>query len=177
MRKEYFLLCIALPLGIGFGLMHMVFARPQSNPPILASRSAEARLDIPPSVAATLDRACQDCHSNRTRWPWFARIAPASWVISRDVERGRRAMNLSQWAAKPRIAMGTLSAACQNIQTGRMPPASYRWMHPEARLGSGQIAEFCDWTEREAAALRDQITRRILKSARVPLPSEPETLP
>jgi hypothetical protein len=175
--RNYILLCLGLPVAAGFGLMHLVFARPALNPVIEPAHTVEARTGVTPAVESILNQACKDCHSSQTRWPWFSSIAPASWLIARDVERGRSAMNLSQWSAKPRVAMDTLAAACQSIQTGRMPPASYRWMHPEARLTNQQVSEFCGWTDREARALRDQLTRRIFKSARVPASYGPETQP
>jgi hypothetical protein len=177
MRKDHFLLCIALPLAVGLGLTHMVFGRPRTNPVVEQARSVEARLEVPRSMQAILEHSCSDCHSNRTRWPWFASIAPASWFISRDVERGRRAMNLSDWTVKPRIAIATLAAACQTVQLGRMPPAAYRWMHPEGRLTSEQVSKFCGWADREERALRDEITRRMLKSARFPVPYGPNAQP
>jgi hypothetical protein len=157
--------------------MHLVFGRPMTNPAVDAGHTVAAQTRMTPAVQSMLNQACKDCHSNETRWPLFASIAPASWLISHDVERGRGAMNLSEWTAKPRIGMGILAAACQSVQTGRMPPVSYRWMHPEARLSSEQVTEFCGWTDRESRALRDQITRRILKFARIPERYGPETQP
>jgi len=175
--RNYILLCLGLPLAAGFGLMHLVFGRPTTNPAVDRARTLEAYTTMTPGVESMLDRACKDCHSSETRWPWFASTAPASWLVTRDVERGRSAMNLSQWSAKPRIAMGLLAAACQSVQTGSMPPSSYQWMHPEAQLTRPQVDEFCGWTDRESRALRDQITRRILNSARIPEPYGPETQP
>jgi hypothetical protein len=114
----------------------------------------ETHLNIPSSVQHTLRKACQDCHSNETRWPWYSRVAPASWLVKRDVEHGRRAMNFSEWSQQTgnragRVA-GLLTAACADVQSGRMPMPQYRLIHREANLSSAEKADFCAWTAAES---------------------------
>src|SRR5262245_55276379 len=101
-------------------------------------QTLEANVSVPPAVSKIIARACRNCHSNETVWPWYAKLAPINWVIEQDVARARSAMNFSTWAAgsgrTPRIAAATLAAACADIQSDRMPLAPYRLMHSESRL-------------------------------------------
>jgi len=112
----------------------------RSNPPVLPVRIIEANLQVPGNVEEILNRACQDCHSYNTRWPWYSKVAPASWFIADDVQRARKAVNLSdssvQAGRKRTTTMGALAAACEDAKIGRMPPARYRLLHPRATLGS-----------------------------------------
>ena len=144
-------------LGVAAGLQLVPSPRP-GNPRTAGERSIEAILGVPPAVDAILQKACRDCHSNETRWPWYSYVAPVSWMVARDVQRARGAVNLSEWARhpgpNPGAAAGTLSAACAGLQIGRMPPAPYRLMHPEARLTAGEIELFCSWTVAESRLLR-----------------------
>jgi len=94
-----------------------------------------------------MDKACASCHSNQTAWPWYSRVAPISWLTARDVNLGRKAMNFSEWTQQdPSFSVGMLAAACGDIQSGRMPLAPYKVMHPEARLTPVEASEFCQWT-------------------------------
>jgi mono/diheme cytochrome c family protein len=80
-------------------------------------------------------RVCGNCHSNNTTWPWYSSVAPASWLIQRDVDEGREHFNVSMWAAqkvnKGRDAAGELS-------NGEMPPWFYILGHPEAKLSDNE---------------------------------------
>src|ERR1051325_2772912 len=72
------------------------FIRPaRTNTPVDPAKELQA----PQPVASILQRSCNDCHSNGTVWPWYAQVAPVSWLLARDVRQGRREMNLSEWTA------------------------------------------------------------------------------
>src|SRR3954454_24080837 len=68
--------------------------------PVKLDDNIAARLDVPPAVTNILQRACADCHSDQTRWPVYSRVAPFSWLVAEDVEKGRDALNLSQWGTR-----------------------------------------------------------------------------
>ena len=75
------------------------FIRPaRTNPPINPTRTIEARTQMPEEVGMLFDMSCSDCHSYETRWPWYSKVAPVSWLVWSDVQEGRSAMNLSDWA-------------------------------------------------------------------------------
>jgi len=94
-------------------------------------------------LVAVLDRACRDCHSNGTVWPWYTQIAPASWLMASGVAEGRRAVNFSEWASnKPDVQRTLLSASCQDVSTGKMPGA-WTLLHPETRLSAEDVETIC----------------------------------
>lgn len=132
----------------------LLAARPQNNPPLRAGETIGQRTKMPAEVTSLLERGCRDCHSNETKWPWYTRVPPASWMIGRDVERGRQAMNLSDWpASRPVRAAGTLMAACADVKTGRMPLRVYQIMHPESVWSEQEKRAFCEWTQVESQKL------------------------
>jgi len=126
----------------------------RSNPPSDPQQSLAATAGPPAAVVAVLDRSCRDCHSNETRWPWYSRVAPISWLVAGDVEEGRSHMNFSEWALLDnRRQARRLEEICEEITTGAMPDPKYVLLHPEARLSAEEITAVCDWTRREAEAL------------------------
>ena len=130
---------------VGFGVLQIfpakkVFGIPTedigSNPP------ARFKLDAPPDVEAVLRRACFDCHSNETKWPLYARIAPGSWLMARDVHKGRTHMNFSEWAEHDDDEKQTDLENCwEQVESGAMPKWFYVWpMHLSARLSAADKA-------------------------------------
>ena len=87
-----------------------------------------------PETRALAKRACFDCHSNETYWPWYSSLAPVSWLVQHDVEGGRRHLNFSEWNQPQRHAKDTVD----EIQKGDMPPWYYLPMHPPARLTASE---------------------------------------
>ena len=84
-------------------------------------------------------RACGDCHSNMTKWPWYSNIAPASWLITRDVTEGRKNFNASMWGIQ-KINKGAY--ASDQVQRNKMPPPQYLLAHPEAKLSKAEKESF-----------------------------------
>jgi Haem-binding domain len=153
---------IILFAGLGLAVIQFLPVKRLRNPAVIPSHTIEASLNVPAPVETILRNACKDCHSHETRSPWYAKVAPFSWMVAGDVERARRAMDLSEWSekagARSGIAVGTLMAACAGVEAQRMPPAGYRLMHPEARLTAAQVDTLCGWVTAEARLLRKQAT-------------------
>jgi len=121
-----------------------LFQPERGNPPSDPEGSYEAVAKPGPEVAAVLRRACYDCHSNQTAWPWYSRVAPVSWLIARDVKQGRAHLNFSEWSRySPQAARRRLEEACEEVREGNMPLRNYRLLHPEARLSSKDVALVC----------------------------------
>jgi hypothetical protein len=98
--------------------------------------------------ARVLVRACGNCHSNRTDWPWYSHVAPVSWWIERHVREGRERLDLSQWETySPWQRRDKLESICGLISTGRMPPRLYTSMHPEAKLTETDKKAVCTWVK------------------------------
>ena len=83
-----------------------------------------------PQTRELARRACFDCHSNETVWPWYSNVAPVSWLVQRDVDGGRRHLNFSEWDRPQRHA----EHVADEVKQGDMPPWFYLPMHPGARL-------------------------------------------
>jgi hypothetical protein len=131
------------------------FIRPaRTNPPVDEARTIQAHTQITPQVAAVLDRSCNDCHSNQTRWPWYSNVAPVSWFVVDHVNVGRREMNFSDWAQyDPEHQKGLLKDICKEAKSGAMPLSSYLRLHHEAKLSSEDIKTLCDWANTESQRL------------------------
>jgi hypothetical protein len=109
---------------------------------------------VPAPVMSTLRRACFDCHSNETRWPWYSSLPGVSWAIARDVHAGRGQLNFSRWTEYNRFDRASmLDEVCEMVTAGKMPLRPYRLLHPEARLSDTDVAELCAWTRLEATHL------------------------
>jgi len=128
----------ALAVGLGvlvavFALLKLVpYGRTHSNPPV----SKEPAWDSARTRELAV-RACFDCHSNETRWQWYADVAPFSWVVERDVEIARSVVNFSAWDLGYELA----SYSGESVLTRTMPPSKYRMAHPEADLTRQEIAD------------------------------------
>jgi hypothetical protein len=126
----------------------------RSNPPVDPAQRLEAVAAPPERVRATLRRACYDCHSNETRWPWYARVPPASWLVARDVNEGRGEVNFSGWGGYTAARQARkLQEACELVEKGEMPLGIYLAVHREARLAPGDVREICEWAAAEARRL------------------------
>ena len=127
---------------------------PNEQPGIVTSEVHDYRNTDPlhGSVAgATLVRACGNCHSNRTILPWYGRVAPVSWWIERHVREGREELNFSMWSTySVQRKRGELESICGLISNGRMPPTSYRAVHPESRLQAQDKKVICAWAANES---------------------------
>ena len=115
----------------------------RENPPTDATRTFQAHAGTATDLAAVLDRACRDCHSNQTVWPWYTQVAPVSWLMAYGVTKGREAVNFSEWAAYPPVRQQELlTESCRDVTEGKMP-GPYTMLHPETRLSPGEIAMIC----------------------------------
>jgi len=99
-----------------------VFRPARTNPPTDPVREIHANETIDPRVAAVLTRSCNDYHSNRTVWPWYSHVAPASWLVVSDVNRGRNALNFSEWSTYgAKQQQEHLGEICKEVAEGEMP--------------------------------------------------------
>jgi hypothetical protein len=125
----------------------------RTNPPVVSDLMATNA--PPPSVAALLHAACYDCHSYETKWPWYSRIAPASWLVASDVNEGRHHLNLSDWpATRPDWQVRRLENMSEEIESGEMPPKKYTLIHADARLTDSQRKTLTDWLDAQAEQLK-----------------------
>lgn len=119
----------------------------RTNPPVDPQREIHASLPLDSAASGLLSRACNDCHSNRTVWPWYSHVAPSSWLVVSDVNRGRKALNFSEWSAySTEDQQKHLAEVCKEVTEGEMPGFPYMVMHPNAQLSESDRAALCRWT-------------------------------
>ena len=122
-------------------------------PPLLPSPPSTGDIGAPPQIEALLARACYDCHSNRTKWPWYSRVAPVSWLVARDVALGRKELNFSEWRSYyPQTRRRKLQWMGRVLRERSMPPWAYRLMHPGARLNGAERAMLDRWIDAGVSA-------------------------
>jgi hypothetical protein len=120
-------------MGALFGVIQLVpYGRAHSNPRVVA----EPMWDSPRTRELAV-RACFDCHSNETKWPTYSEVAPLSWVVQRDVDAGREVFNFSEWHRPQDLA----HYSGLSVRSHGMPPAKYRFAHPEADLSDDENHE------------------------------------
>lgn len=110
--------------------------------------SSNRDFTAPPEINALLRRACYDCHSNETRWPWYGLVAPVSWLIAREVQLGRRELNFSEWDSYyPLTRRRKLQWIDRVLRERTMPPWSYVVLHRDAWLSAQEFAALENWIE------------------------------
>ncbi len=113
----------------------------RTNPPV------EGAVFAPAEVESVLRRACYDCHSNETNWPWYSHVAPISWLTAHDVHEGRDALNFSTWSALDRKAqLDAIGKSWEEVQDHDMPPWYYLPLHWNAHLSSEDRAVMRGWS-------------------------------
>ena len=135
-------------LGMLFNLVAIQFVPPDRlNPPV------EVEVPALADVRVILRRACYDCHSNETVWPWYSQVAPFSWLVARDVRKGREELNFSTWnriAAKQQVKK--LKESWKEVAKGDMPPWFYVTFHSDATLSEEDRTALRNWVNSAAAA-------------------------
>jgi len=114
-----------------------------------------------PAIEAPLRRACYDCHSSETRWPWYSRVAPISWFVVRDVNLGRKEINFSQWGSYyPATRRRKLQWMGRSLREENMPPWFYRLTHRDAHLTDADRDALERWIESELGAPSAQASKQ-----------------
>jgi hypothetical protein len=141
-------------IGIGLIVLLIIiqFFHPEKNSSHLDEENDIITFASPPDQIATLlTKACYNCHSNQTVYPWYNHISPVSWYLSRHIMKGKKQLNFSEYGNKDKAdRIGLLVKICEELEAGTMPLKSYRIIHKEARLTQEERKMICDWTEEEA---------------------------
>jgi mono/diheme cytochrome c family protein len=111
------------------------YGHTHTNPP----QTGEPAWDSP-QTRELVRRACFDCHSNTTTWPWYSNVAPVSWLVWNDVDGGRSHLNFTEWDRPQKQAKNV----AKEVQKGSMPPRVYLPMHPAARLSDAEKQELIE---------------------------------
>ncbi|MFA6469571.1 MAG: heme-binding domain-containing protein [Bacteroidota bacterium] len=145
-RKAFLVFGIGiLVLFVGVQFIPSSFSR--TNPPV----NGEPPWDSP-ATRETFFRACADCHSNESRFPWYSGIAPVSWLIEKDIREGRRHFNVSEWNQSERGG----EDAVKEVSRGAMPMGPYLLMHPESNLNIAEKRAFVEGLRRTFGSITNE---------------------
>jgi hypothetical protein len=115
------------------------------------------KLEIPTAVKKKIVDACYDCHSDKTVYPIYNRIAPVSWKLAYDIRRAKEHLNFSEWANYDRkTQIKLLSKICDELKAGEMPLKSYVFMHSKAVINPDELNQICQWTDKASEQVMDQ---------------------
>lgn len=144
---------ILLVLLIAFVVLQ--FFRPKKNISAQTSRNDIATLyHIPADVKQIMDKACNDCHSNNTSYPWYAEIQPVAWWLADHVEEGKEHINYSEFASYSlRKQYHKLEETEEMVKENHMPLDSYLWIHRDADLNQEERNKIMQWS----AGIRKQM--------------------
>jgi len=146
-RPHYAIACAGV-LAVASALIHPFGLKTNSVRPLLSG------VDVDPAVVRILEKSCQNCHSERTEWPWYSYVAPMSWLIEKDVHEARRYLNLSQWGEydvqKQHDLLAEFAAVVRNR---RMPLLRYTLLHPGAKPSPDEFERIYQWTRAERRRL------------------------
>ncbi len=125
-----------------FGVLSFIIPVDRTNPPITGE------IDAPEEVMAILRRSCYDCHSNETVWPWYSYLAPASWLIARDVHKGRDELNFSEWSSYNTKSQNHKRKECgEEVEEGEMPLWFYVPLHLDSEMMQKDIETILAWSK------------------------------
>jgi hypothetical protein len=132
--KQLLVLMLVVLVGIQFVPVD------RTNPPV------ETRTVGPEGFMSVLRRSCFECHSNETVWPWYGGVAPVSWLVARDISRGREALNFSTWNRLSAREQDELRAKVwRSVKNGDMPPPFYMLGNPDAQVTTDHHPGFRNW--------------------------------
>lgn len=113
--------------------------------------------DVPEDVAGILKVACNDCHSNKTEYPWYAKIQPVAWWLQHHVDEGKRELNFSEFTTR-KIAVQNhkLEEIVEQVEANEMPLPSYTWLglHSGAKLSAEQKQKLITWAKAQMDTLK-----------------------
>ena len=146
-------------IGLGVVLVAIQFVRPERNLSDDRTYDVSTKYAVPEDVKQILAVACNDCHSNKTEYPWYANIQPVAWFLDHHVTDGKRHLNFSNFTSR--------SVAYQNhkfeetiemVKEGEMPLASYTYLglHAGANLTELQKQSLINWAQANMDSLKAQ---------------------
>lgn len=143
---------------IGGGLLVILigmqfFPIDKTNPPINEADTFEALENPPQEIAMILKKACNDCHSNATKYPWYTNVAPLSWWIKGHIDHGRGELNFSEWGTyNLRKKLHKMEEVAEEVEATKMPLLSYAIAHSEAFISKEERAALVKWFSEKSKA-------------------------
>lgn len=147
---------LAAILFVAVFIIMQLFRPSFSNPEHVPGETLEDSTTVPADVGVILSRSCNDCHSNKTSYPWYSKISPFSWFLSTHIDEGRSELNFSVWNTYTvQKKIHKLEEICEMVETKAMPLPSYLWIHRDAELSVEQSKTLYGWATAEKQRLSD----------------------
>lgn len=146
-------------LGLGAILVIIQFIRPEKNLSDDQTYAVATKYAVPDNVKNTLKVACDDCHSNKTEYPWYANIQPVAWFLDHHVTDGKRHLNFSNFTSRPVAYQNhKFEETIEMIKENEMPLPSYTYfgLHSGAKLTEDQKQILIKWAETNMDSLKAQ---------------------
>ncbi|MBM3915660.1 MAG: heme-binding domain-containing protein [Sphingomonadales bacterium] len=130
-------------------LVVIQFIHPKKNQlPVNPDLQLASRFSIPDSVNAILQKACMDCHSNTSRYPWYASIQPVAWWLDEHIRDGKKHLNFDEYTHRSlRYQYHKMEETIEMVKEEEMPLPSYTWTHTEARLSTAERVAITQWAQ------------------------------
>ncbi|WP_367390960.1 heme-binding domain-containing protein [Lewinella sp. LCG006] len=143
MKSKYKTILLVL---VGLLLAAQLIPIDRSVPAVDSSADFLTAVNAPPAIATLVQNACYDCHSYQSEYPWYAKVAPVSFLIQSHINGGRQHLNFSEWTSYPaEKAAHKLEECFEEVQERHMPMKSFTWLHPEAKLSDEQVSGLAQW--------------------------------
>lgn len=145
--------------GLLIVLVVIQFIRPERNiSEVPSANDIRVHYSVPADVESILKRACFDCHSNNTYYPWYTNIQPVGWWLQNHINEGKGELNFSEFAAySPKKADHKLEEVVELVEEKEMPLKSYTWVHKEAVLNAQEIETLVNWANSLRATIQPNI--------------------
>lgn len=144
-------------LGLLAVLVIIQFFHPEKNDSDDQLYHISKKYEVPAEVATILKNACDDCHSNKTEYPWYANVQPVAWWLANHVNEGKRELNLSNFTSR-KVALQNhkLEEIAEMVEEKKMPLPSYTWMglHSDAKLSDAQRQTLVNWAKAQMDTLK-----------------------
>lgn len=133
----------------------MQLIRPERNSSnLLQQADMVTHFNVPANVAGILKTSCYDCHSNNTRYPWYAKVQPIGWLLAKHIRDGKTELNLNEFTTYPkRRQLSKIKSIQNSIKDGSMPLSSYTLIHTDAKLSNESKALLLGWTSKTIDSL------------------------
>ena len=153
-------------IGLGIVLVVIQFFRPEKNESNDLTYDIATKYDVPNDVSHLLQVSCNDCHSNKTEYPWYANVQPVAWWLDHHVQDGRKHLNFSEFTTLPLFVQNhKLEEVIEMVDEHEMPLPSYTYLglHSEAKLSDEQRTKINDWAQAQMSYLKDTYPADSLK--------------
>lgn len=143
-----------LIIALGALVVIQFFQIDKTNPVTDSGKDLLNSSLVSAEVKTLVQDACYDCHSYKTKYPWYTYVAPVNFWIKKHIDEGRKHLNFSIWQEyEPKRQHHKLEECVEEIKEAHMPLRSYTWMHPEAKLSNDEIETLLDYFARKMKAM------------------------